>query len=102
MSQSPDAYIGKNVFLTGLDDAEGFRLAREGNNLIARAAMFSIDYPHEITLFGRTQQVLDEMTAGLDPEVKYDILAGTAVRLYGLAEPAAAEPALAGAGTQAD
>jgi predicted TIM-barrel fold metal-dependent hydrolase len=48
--------------------------------------MFSIDYPHEITLFGTTQNVLAELTAGLDPQVKHAILAGTAMRLYNLGE----------------
>jgi hypothetical protein len=90
MTLNPSAYIGKNVFVTGLDDVEGFRLAREGNDLIARAAMFSIDYPHEITLFGTTQKVLAELTAGLDPKVKHDILAGTAMRLYNLGDASAA------------
>jgi predicted TIM-barrel fold metal-dependent hydrolase len=90
MTLNPSAYIGKNVFVTGLDDVEGFRLAREGNDLIARAAMFSIDYPHEITLFGTTQKVLADLTAGLDPKVKHDILAGTAMRLYNLGDASAA------------
>jgi len=84
MQAEPHTYVGKNVFITGLDDVEGFRLAREGNDLVARAAMFSIDYPHEITLFGTTQKVLSELTVGLDPGVKHAILAGTAVKLYNL------------------
>jgi len=84
MQSNPSTYIGKNVFVTGLDDVEGFRLAREGNDLVARGAMFSIDYPHEITLFGSTQKVLAELTAGLDPGVKHAILAGTATKLYNL------------------
>ena len=86
MRAAPHTYIGKNVFVTGLDDVEGFRLAREGNELIARSAMFSIDYPHEITLFGTTQKVLAELTSGLDPQVKHDILAGTAMKLYNLTD----------------
>ena len=93
MRADPHTYIGKNVFVTGLDDVEGFRLAREGNELIARSAMFSIDYPHEITLFGTTQKVLTELTSGLDPKVKHDILAGTAMKLYNLTDtPPLGEP----------
>jgi hypothetical protein len=82
----PHSYIGKNVFVTGLDDVEGFRLAREGNELISEGAMFSIDYPHEITLFGSTQKILAELTQGLDPGVKHEILAGTAMKLYNLSD----------------
>ncbi|MDE3077391.1 MAG: amidohydrolase family protein, partial [Chloroflexota bacterium] len=84
MKSDPHDYVGKNVFVTGLDDHEGFRLAREGNKLIARAAMFSIDYPHEITLFPNTQKYLAELTAGLDEKVRYDILAGNAIRVFNL------------------
>jgi predicted TIM-barrel fold metal-dependent hydrolase len=84
MQQKPSAYIGKNVFVTGLDDVEGFRQARLGSELIARSSMFSIDYPHEITLFGHTRQCLAELTEGLDENVKHDILAGTAMKVYNL------------------
>jgi predicted TIM-barrel fold metal-dependent hydrolase len=90
MRDTPQSYIGKNVFVTGLDDVEGFRLARAGNELIAKGAMFSIDYPHEITLFGSTQKILAELTDGLDPTVKHAILAGTAMKLYNLGEASAA------------
>jgi hypothetical protein len=51
--------------------------------------MFSIDYPHEITLFGRTKQVLAELTDGLDEQVKYALLAGTAMKVYNLVDDAA-------------
>jgi predicted TIM-barrel fold metal-dependent hydrolase len=48
--------------------------------------MFSIDYPHEITLFGNTQRVLGDLTQGLEPDVKHAILAGNAMRVYGLTD----------------
>ena len=54
------------------------------DELIARGAMFSIDYPHEITLFGSTQKVLAELTQGLDENVKRAMLAGTAMQVYNL------------------
>jgi hypothetical protein len=69
-----------------LDDVEGFRQARLGSDLVARAAMFSIDYPHEISLFGSTQQVLTELTQGLESDVKHALLAGNAMRVYGLVD----------------
>ncbi len=84
MQRKPSEYLGRNVFVTGLDDVEGFRQACLGNPIVARAAMFSIDYPHEITLFGKTQQILDELSDGLSADVKHAILAGTAMRLYNL------------------
>jgi predicted TIM-barrel fold metal-dependent hydrolase len=86
MQRKPSEYIGTNVFVTGLDDVEGFRQARNGYDIVKRGAMFSIDYPHEISLFGSTQQVLAELTQGLDPETKHAILAGNAMRVYGLSD----------------
>ena len=89
MQRKPSEYFGRNVFVTGLDDVEGFRQARHvenGYEKIARGAMFSIDYPHEISLFGSTQQVLSELTQGLDDNVKRAILAGNAMRVYNLTD----------------
>ena len=75
---------------------QGFRQARQGSDLVARGAMFSIDYPHEISLFGRTQQVLAELTVGLDDKVKHALLAGNAMQVYNLTDDTT-EPAQAGA-----
>jgi predicted TIM-barrel fold metal-dependent hydrolase len=91
MQRKPSEYVGTNVFVTGLDDVEGFRQARQGSAVVARAAMFSIDYPHEISLFGRTRQVLAELTEGLDEGVKHALLAGNAMRVYGLSDDDASD-----------
>ena len=88
MQRKPSEYLGRNVFVTGLDDVEGFRHACNGSEGVARSAMFSIDYPHEITLFGSTQQVLGELAQGLDESVKHAILAGTASKIYNLTDDA--------------
>ena len=84
MQRKPSEYLGRNVFVTGLDDVEGFRQACLGNPIVARSAMFSIDYPHEITLFGNTQKVLAELTRGLEPNVQHALLAGNAMKVFGL------------------
>lgn len=86
MQRKPSEYLGRNVFVTGLDDVEGFNRARQKHPLVEKAAMFSIDYPHEISLFGSTQQVLAELTVGLEPRIKHAILAGNAMRVYGLTD----------------
>ena len=88
MQRKPSEYVGRNVWVTGLDDVEGFRQARLGSELVKRGAMFSIDYPHEISLFGSTQQVLGELTQGLDESTKRALLAGNAMHVYGLSEDA--------------
>jgi predicted TIM-barrel fold metal-dependent hydrolase len=104
MQRKPSEYFGRNVFVTGLDDVEGFRQARQGSpdrDLIARGAMFSIDYPHEISLFGSTQQVLSELTVGLDDQTKHALLAGNAMRVYNLSDETSSEASPAAAGARA-
>jgi predicted TIM-barrel fold metal-dependent hydrolase len=83
IEEPPSNFLGKNVFVTILDDTVGFNMART-DAMLARAAMFSTDYPHSTTLWPRSQQVIAELTEGMDPTVKHQILAGNAVRAYHL------------------
>ncbi|ABW14069.1 amidohydrolase [Parafrankia soli] len=80
----PHEFIGKNLFVSVLDDFVGFEDAKR-DPLVASAAMFSIDYPHSGTLFPKTQQYIAELTPGLDDDRKHAILAGNAVRVFNLA-----------------
>jgi predicted TIM-barrel fold metal-dependent hydrolase len=79
----PHTYIGRNIFVTAQDDVEGFRQAHH-SDLVARGGMFSIDYPHEVTLFPKTQEYLADLTIGLDANIKHGILAGNAMRVFNL------------------
>ena len=44
--------------------------------------MWSIDYPHAVSLWGQTQVLVAELTDGLDESTKRNILAGTAKRVF--------------------
>ncbi|MBV9579159.1 MAG: amidohydrolase family protein [Chloroflexi bacterium] len=79
----PEEHIGKNVFFTALDDYLGFRLAREDKHL-AGATMYSTDYEHSITLWPDSQEFIGKLTDGMDAELKHDLLAGNAVRVFNL------------------
>ena len=46
--------------------------------------MWSIDYPHAVTLWRRTEALTAELTDGLDPDTRHAILAGTAERVFKL------------------
>ena len=48
--------------------------------------MWASDYPHMEGTFPRSRQVIEEVFAGIElaPEVKADILGGTAARMYGV------------------
>jgi len=83
MTAPPHTCIGKNIFVTALNDELGFEYAKT-DPLLASAAMFSLDYPHEVTLWGKTQQHITQLTAGMDAETKHNILAGNAARVFGL------------------
>ncbi|MBV9580339.1 MAG: amidohydrolase [Chloroflexi bacterium] len=79
----PEEYVGRNIFFTVLDDRLGFRLLKDDPRL-ASATMWSIDYPHAVSLWGQTQELIAELTDGLDPTTRHAILAGTAMRVFKL------------------
>lgn len=81
--EPPSHYLGKNVFVTILDDVVGYKIARD-DAMLASAAMFSSDYPHSTTLWPRSKQVIAELTKGMDEQVKHQILAGNAIRAFNL------------------
>jgi len=84
LKTSPSEFVGKNLFVTLLDDFAGFDDARK-DPVIASAIMFSTDYPHSTTLFPNTKQYIADLTKGLDDQRKHAILAGNAVRVFNLA-----------------
>jgi hypothetical protein len=79
----PHEFVGKNLFVSVLDDYVGFDDAKRDARL-ASAAMFSTDYPHSTTLFPKAQQYITELTEGLDKGRKHAILAGNAMRAFNL------------------
>jgi hypothetical protein len=76
-------YLGKNVFVTMLDDYFGCKIAKE-DEVVARTTMFSSDYPHSTTLWPRSQEYIAKLTEGMTDQVKYDIIAGNAILAYAL------------------
>jgi predicted TIM-barrel fold metal-dependent hydrolase len=82
-SSAPSTYLGKNVFVTMLDDYFGCKIAKD-DAVVARTTMFSSDYPHSTTLWPRSQEYIAKLTEGMTDQVKYDIVAGNAIRAYAL------------------
>jgi predicted TIM-barrel fold metal-dependent hydrolase len=81
---NPRDLVGKNLFVTLLDDYVGFD-ALKHDDVIASASMFSTDYPHSTTLFPKTQHYITELTAGMPEDTKHAVLAGNAIRVFNLA-----------------
>jgi predicted TIM-barrel fold metal-dependent hydrolase len=77
----PSTYAGRNAFVTTLDDHVGFDAMRHDPR-IADAVMYSIDYPHSVTLWPNSARHIAELTAGMDDSTKHKVLSGNADRLY--------------------
>lgn len=77
----PKDYVGENAFVTVLDDVVGFRSIDE---VMARAAMYSTDYPHLAGVWPRSQELIPELTGDMPEEWTRQVLAGNAVRVFGL------------------
>jgi predicted TIM-barrel fold metal-dependent hydrolase len=71
------------VFVTALDDWVGFAALRDDPGL-ADAVMYSIDYPHSVSLWPESRTYVERLTAGMDPAAREKVLAGTAARVYHL------------------
>lgn len=79
----PSVTLGRNVFVTVLDDKVGFdQVASEP--MMSDVALFSVDYPHTVCLWPNTQKYIAESTVNVAPEAKQKILAGNAVKLFNL------------------
>jgi predicted TIM-barrel fold metal-dependent hydrolase len=79
----PTEHLGRNLFVTVLDDEVGFRLVGD-YPWLADCAMYSTDYPHSVTLWPNSNEHVPKLTAGLSPEAAEKILAGNAARVYGV------------------
>jgi predicted TIM-barrel fold metal-dependent hydrolase len=79
----PSETLGKNVFITVLDDKLGFDLVKT-EPYLADLALFSTDYPHSICLWPDTADHIARAAANCDPVSRQKILAGNAVRIFNL------------------
>lgn len=77
----PTEYLGRNLFVTVLDDHVGFKLMADYPYL-ADCAMFSTDYPHSVCLWPDTRDHVAKLTAGVDHAQVEKVLAGNAARIY--------------------
>jgi len=81
IDRPPSTYVGTNVFVTTLDDREGFEGIRR-NPKFADAVMYSIDYPHSVTLWPNSGRHIAELTEGFDDASRAKVLSENAARAY--------------------
>ncbi len=82
-SLRPTEVLGRNVFVTVLDDHVGFGMVKK-YPWLADVAMYSTDYPHSVTLWPRSAELIPKLTKGLPAAARTKILSGNAERVYGL------------------
>jgi predicted TIM-barrel fold metal-dependent hydrolase len=82
-SASPTELLGRNLFVTVLDDHVGFRLMQDYPWLVD-VAMYSTDYPHSVTLWPNSREHIARLTAPLSDEAAHMVLAGNAERVFGV------------------
>ena len=77
----PSEYFHRQVYATFIEDPVGVKIAEliGADNL-----MWSSDYPHTDTTWPNSRQYVEETFKGVSEQTKRKILAGNAVRLYGL------------------
>jgi len=79
----PSETLGRNIFVTALDDWVGFAAMRDDPTL-ADAVMYSIDYPHSVSLWPNSHVFAERLTEGMDGDTRAKILADNAARVYHL------------------
>lgn len=83
IDRPPSDFVGRNVFVTTLDDRFGYDAIRRDPSL-GDAVMYSTDYPHSVTLWPNSATLTKELTEGFDDETRHKVLAGNAASLYNL------------------
>ena len=75
--------LGRNLFVTVLDDHVGFELMARYPWLVD-GSMYSTDYPHSVTLWPRSREHIATLTSGLSEEAAAKVVAGNAARVFGV------------------
>jgi predicted TIM-barrel fold metal-dependent hydrolase len=77
----PSEYFHRQVYATFIEDPIGVKIAEA---IGADNLMWSSDYPHTDTTWPNSRQYVEETFKGVSAETKRKIVAGNAIRLYGL------------------
>ncbi len=75
--------LGRNLFVTIIDDKVGFDLVPD-HPWLADTAMWSSDYPHSVSAWPNSRKVLTELGSALTTEQLEKIAHGNAARVYGV------------------
>ncbi len=82
ISQPPSTYFHRNVYLTFIDEHYGLDRARD--LLGTKNIMWSTDFPHPVTSWPRSREIVEETLGELSAEDRELVVAGNAVRVWNL------------------
>lgn len=80
---TPAELVGRNLFVTVLDDYVGYRLMTDYPWLVD-GSLYSTDYPHSVTLWPRSREYTRTLTEHLPEAAARRVLSGNAERLFGV------------------
>ena len=82
IKELPSFYFHRNVSLTFIEEPDGLQLLRY--RLGIKNLLWSTDYPHPVTSWPNSRQVIDEQFATVPADEREAILSGNAARLWNL------------------
>jgi predicted TIM-barrel fold metal-dependent hydrolase len=81
LSRPPSSLVGRNVFVTVLNDRTGWN-SMALDERVLNASLYSTDYPHSVTLWPHSKRWIEELGGGLDESSRRQVLSGNALRVY--------------------
>ena len=82
LKMAPSEYFHRNVFLTFIDEPDAIRHAHE--RLGVENTLWSSDYPHPVSTWPRSHEVVGEMFGDVSSHERELVLSGNAARLWKL------------------
>ncbi|HEX7096701.1 MAG TPA: amidohydrolase family protein [Acidimicrobiales bacterium] len=82
ITQAPSDYFHRNVFLTFVDEPDALRHAHD--RLGVENIMWSSDYPHPVSTWPNSRQVVDEIFAGVPAHERELVVSANAARVWNL------------------
>jgi len=82
ITDKPSDYFRRNIFLTFIDEKLG--LERMRDVLGVSQLMWSTDFPHPVTSWPRSREIIEEQFVNIPPDEREMMLSGNASRVWGL------------------
>jgi predicted TIM-barrel fold metal-dependent hydrolase len=82
ITERPSSYFRRNIFLTFIDESLGLHRMRDVIGV--SQLMWSTDFPHPVTSWPNSKQIIAEQFQGIPSDERELMLSGNAARVWGL------------------